>query len=220
MSKLELSRPVLIGFYGYPGSGKSYLARNLSEGMGLAHVSADRIRNELFEQPRFDEQENAIVDHLMRYMSEEFLNAGIGVVYDASLSRHSQRKALKELAGRKKAESYIVWLQIDEEAAFERTQNRDRRTPDNKFAKPQTRASFDEQVGLMQNPSAEESLVVSGKHTFTTQKSAIVSRLFQDGLVASDVARNHMAKPGMVNLVPNTNSGRVDYTRRNINIAQ
>ncbi len=218
MSKLQLAKPVLIGFYGYPGSGKSYLARNLSESMGLAHVSADRIRNELFEKPRFDEQENAIVDNLMRYMSEQFLSAGVGVAYDANLSRSSQRKAIKELAIRNKADFYLVWLQIDEESAFARTQNRDRRTLDDKFAKPQTRETFDNQTSVMQNPTSDESLVVSGKHTFITQKSAIVSRLFQDGLVTNDDARNHMAKPGLVNLVPNLHAGRVDYTRRSINV--
>lgn len=218
MTKLQLGKPVIIGFYGYPGSGKSYLARNLSESMGLANVSADRIRNELFEKPRFDEQENAIVDHLMRYMSEEFLNAGVGVAYDANLSRTAQRKAIKELAQRNKAEFYLVWLQIDEESAFARTQNRDRRTLDDKFAKPQTRETFDNQTSTMQNPTSDESLVVSGKHTFTTQKSAIVSRLFQDGLVTNNDARKHMAKPGLVNLVPNLHAGRVDYTRRSINV--
>lgn len=218
MSKLRLQKPVLVGFYGYPGAGKSYLARNLSENMGLAHVSADRIRNELFEQPRFDEQENAIIDHLMRYMSEEFLNAGVGVAYDANLSRSSQRRALKDLAAQNKANFYLVWLQIDDESAFARTQSRDRRTSDDKFAEPLTRPVFDKKVSQMQNPSTDESLVVSGKHTFTTQKSAIVSRFFQDGLVMADDAKNHMAKPGLVNLVPNTNAGRVDYSRRNINI--
>ena len=219
MSKLALSRPVFVCFYGYPGSGKSYVARNLAETVGLAYVSADRIRNELFEHPRYDTQENAIVDHLMRYMSEEFLNTGVGVVYDANAFRVSQRRSLRELAKRNKAEFYLVWLQIDEESAFTRTQNRDRRTSDDKYAEPQTRLSFDKQVLAMQNPQGESYLVVSGKHTFTTQKSAIVGKFFQDGVASGEEVRSQIAKPGLVNLVPNPHAGRVDYTRRNIAIS-
>lgn len=82
MSKLTLTRPTLILLYGYPGAGKTFMARQLSEDIQAAHVQSDRIRFELFEQPRYDRQENQIVDHLMQYMTEEFLNSGISVIYD------------------------------------------------------------------------------------------------------------------------------------------
>jgi adenylylsulfate kinase-like enzyme len=59
--KITLTKPVLICLYGFPGSGKSYVSRNLNEVVQIAHVSGDRIRSELFENPRYDAQENAIV---------------------------------------------------------------------------------------------------------------------------------------------------------------
>lgn len=49
MQKSSISQPVVIYMYGLPGSGKSFIARQLSESLGLAHVSSDRIRFELFE---------------------------------------------------------------------------------------------------------------------------------------------------------------------------
>jgi predicted kinase len=70
-NKIMLAKPVLICLYGFPGSGKSYVARNLTESIQCANVSGDRIRSELFENPRYDTQENAIVMHLMNYMTEE-----------------------------------------------------------------------------------------------------------------------------------------------------
>lgn len=218
MSKLALSKPVLVCFYGYPGSGKSYIARNLAESLDLAYIASDRVRSELFEHPRYDEQENAIIEHLMKYMSGEFLNVGVGVAYDVNASTPSQRRALKDLARRRGAEFLLVWLQIDEESAFARTQTRDRRTNDDKYAEPQTQLSFDKQVAGMQNPQNEDYLVVSGKHTFVTQKSAIVSRFYQLGLLSGETARTQMAKPGLINLVPNPAAGRVDLARRNISI--
>ncbi|PJE65166.1 hypothetical protein COU91_02945 [Candidatus Saccharibacteria bacterium CG10_big_fil_rev_8_21_14_0_10_47_8] len=218
MSKLVLSKPVVIFLYGFPGSGKSYVARNLSESIEMANVNADRLRSELFEHPRYDSQENAIITHLMNYMTEEFLSSGVSVVYDASAARLTTRRNLRELARRHKAEHLLVWLQIDVESAYARTQNRDRRTSDDKYAEPQSRLSFDKQIAGMQHPKGEDYLVISGKHSFATQKSAIINRLYQASLINSGTMQSNVAKPGLVNLVPNLHGGRVDMTRRNITI--
>jgi predicted kinase len=218
MTKIVLAKPVLVCLYGFPGSGKSYVARKLAESVQMAHVSADRIRSELFEHPRYDTQENAIVAHLMNYMSEEFLAAGVSVVYDTNAMRLAQRRNLRALARKHQADYTLVWLQIDMESAFSRTQNRDRRTSDDRFAQPQTRLSFDKQLAAMQNPQAEDYIVISGKHTFATQKSAIINRFYQLGLVGSGELQHAVAAPGLVNLVPNPHAGRVDLSRRNITI--
>jgi predicted kinase len=219
MAKIELSKPVLICLYGYPGSGKSYLARNLAESLQLANVSSDRIRSELFQAPRYDAQENAVVTHLMDYMTEEFLSSGVSVVYDANALRAAQRRKLRELSRKHKAEYLLIWLQIDIDSAFARTQERDRRTSDDKYAEPQTKDTFDKQLTGMQNPQGEDYIVVSGKHTFTTQKGAVINRLYQNGLIGSGIVQHTVTKPDLVNLVPNPHAGRVDLTRRNITIS-
>jgi len=218
MSKVMLTRPVLIGLYGYPGSGKTHIARNLSTYIQIAHVDTDRIRSELFETPRFDAQESAIVGHLMNYMSEEFLGAGVSVVYDSNTSRLAGRRNLREIARKHKAYFLLVWIQIDSESAYARTQNRDRRTSDDRYAQPQTRQSFEANIRTMQNPRDEDYLVISGKHSFVTQKNAIVNRLYQMGLVSSENVQNQVTMPELVNLVPNPQAGRVDLSRRNISI--
>jgi len=219
MNKTVLDKPVLLCLYGYPGSGKSYVARSLAGSIQMAHVSADRIRSELFQSPRYDAQENAIVLHLMNYMAAEFLDAGVSVVYDTNAARLGQRRALRELARKHKAEYLLVWLQIDTDTAFERTQQRDRRTSDDRYAKPQDKKSFDDESSTMQNPQTNEPyMVISGKHAFVTQKNAIVSKLYQMGLMTSDTLQHHVAKPELINLVPNPYGGRVDMSRRNITI--
>ncbi len=216
MAKIALNRPVLICLYGFPGSGKSFVARNLTEHVGMAHVSSDKIRSELFANPRYDPQENAIVSHLMNYMAEEFLGAGLSVVYDANALRTGQRRRLRELAAKHRATYLLVWLQIDVESAFVRTQRRDRRTNDDKHAQPQSKESFHKQLAIMQNPKDERYLVISGKHAFVTQKSAIVNRLYQMGLVPSDSVQSNIAKPGLVNLIPSRHVAPIDVSRHNI----
>lgn len=218
MAKIVLNKPVLICLYGFPGSGKSFVARNLTEHIQMAQVSSDRIRSELFANPRYDPQENAIVMHLMNYMVEQFLSAGMSVVYDVNALRLGQRRKLRELAAKHRAAYLLVWLQIDVESAFARTQRRDRRTADDKLAQPQTRESFNHQLATMQNPEDEQYLVLSGKHAFVTQKSAVVNRLYQIGLIPSETVQSNITKPGLVNLVPNRYASRADISRRDITI--
>jgi predicted kinase len=218
MPKIILAKPTIICLYGYPGSGKTYVARSLADEIQMAHVSSDRIRSELFQAPRYDAQENAIVTHLMDYMSEEFLSSGVSIVYDTNALRSAQRRRLRELARKHKAEYLLIWLQIDLETAFDRTQERDRRTADDKYSEPQTRSTFERQTSGMQNPEGEDYLVISGKHTFSTQKNSIINRLYQMRLIGSDAVQHRVTKPELVNLIPHQQGGHVDLSRRNISI--
>jgi len=204
--------------YGFPGAGKTYFARQLADSIGAAHISSDRIRSELFEKPHYDKQENDIVDRLMEYMVEEFLKAGVGVVYDSNAMRLAQRRNLRDLARRSHAEQLLVWVQTDQATSFARLSARDRRKSDDKYAAPYDKSGFEAYIAQMQNPYNEEYVVISGKHTFNTQSSAIVKKFYDTGLIDAESATSKVIKPGLVNLIPNPAAGRVDLSRRNIRI--
>lgn len=217
MAKIIPAKPFLLMLYGYPGAGKTYFARQLSEKMQVAHIQADRIRAELFEKPRYDKQENEVVMQLMNYMAGEFLSSGLSVVYDVNMMRGAQRRALRELARKARAESLLVWLQIDADTAYLRGQKRDRRRVDDRYAAQMDRNSFDSIAAHMQNPSAaEDYAVISGKHVFTTQYSAVARKMRDIGLINLDDTGMHLPRPELVNRVPNPAAGRVDLSRRNI----
>jgi predicted kinase len=218
MSKVVPTKPLLILLYGFPGSGKTYFARQLSEHLQIAHVHGDRIRGELFEKPRYDKEENDVIGQLMDYVTGEFLNAGLSVIYDTNAMRAGQRRVLRDMARKHHAQPLLVWLQIDPDSSYARLATRDRRRSDDKYAGPNDRATFERAAGAMQNPQNEDYIVVSGKHTFGTQLSAIMKRLRELGLVPTTTEVSaKVVKPGLVNLVPNV-SGRVDMSRRNIMI--
>lgn len=215
MGKISLTKPILIMMYGFPGSGKTYFARQLSNSLKAVHVSSDRIRGELFEKPRYDKEENQVVEHLTQYMAEEFLNAGVSVIYDSNGARAAQRRQLRELAQKVHAKPILVWFQVDHDTAFGRIMKRDKRRVDDKYARAFDRTGFDAYITGMQHPKQEENFVVlSGKHSFPMQRSTLVRRLYDMNLINAESTSSNVTKPGMVNLVPS----RTDLERRNIRI--
>jgi predicted kinase len=216
MAKIYPQKPFLLLFYGYPGAGKTYFARQFCDNVQSAHLQADRIRGELFEEPRYDKQENDIVTQLMDYMTEEFLAAGLSVAYDVNAMRVKQRRQLYDMAYRYHAQPLLIWFQMDPDTAFARNQKRDRRRADDKYAAHWDRTSFESIIGHMQNPAAGEAYtVISGKHLYNMQQSAVVSKLRSLGVLDTNESNSRVIKPGLVNLIP---KGRVDMARRNISI--
>lgn len=218
-TKIQTNRPLLILLYGFPGAGKTHFARQLSTDLHSAHVHGDRIRYELFEQPRYDREENGIVTQLMEYMTEEFLAAGLNVIYDTNAARFGQRRALRDMARKHGAESLIVWFQMDPDSAYNRTRNRDRRKSDDKYARDYTPDMFKRYIAHMQQPQNEDYVVVSGKHVFTSQRTAILKKLIELGYIETLAAQDKVVKPGLINLVPRAaNPTSMDFERRNIHI--
>jgi predicted kinase len=219
MTKIYPVKPFLMMLYGYPGAGKTYFSRQFCENVQAAHLQADRIISELFEKPKYDKAENDIVIQLMNYMAEEFLSAGLSVVYDLNSSRTTQRSNLHAMAKRSHAEPILLWFQMDSDTAFGRNKQRDKRKTDDKYAQQLDRTYFDAAIARMQNPTTSENYaVISGKHLFNMQLSAVLSKLRSSSVLSLDDndASSRVIKPGLVNLIPN--QGRVDMTRRNISI--
>jgi predicted kinase len=155
----------------------------------------------------------------MAYMTGEFLKAGISVIFDTNAMRLSQRRALRNMALKAGSHPLLLWLQVDPDSAFKRSSRRDRRKQDDTYAQEMEPATFRELLGGMQNPEITENyLVLSGKHVFNTQKNAVLRHLVEKRLIDMESSAHQLSKPGLINIVPNPAAGRVDMSRRNINI--
>lgn len=213
------AKPFIVMMYGFPGAGKTSLARQLSEELGLIHLQEDKIRHELFgAEPSMAANKGS--RKIMNYMAKEYLKTGLSLVYDASVLRSAERKVVREMAHASKASTVLVWLQVDPETTFARTQKRDHRKIDDKYAYEYTEEQYREVLAYMQNPGPiEDYIVVSGKHTFVSQRSSVVKKLYDLGVISPEAATSSMVKPELMNHIPKpTVQTRGDIIHRNISI--
>ncbi|OGL31171.1 hypothetical protein A3F37_02260 [Candidatus Saccharibacteria bacterium RIFCSPHIGHO2_12_FULL_41_12] len=212
MSKVLITKPIVVQLYGYPGSGKTNFASELAAATNLIHLYNEKISQEFFGRPYSDNKEST--DKLIMMLAEEFIGAGLGIILDVDSSKIKNRKMVREFATKNKAGNLVVWFQLDPETAFARKSQIDRRKSENKYETSLSYSDFNDKTKTMQNPVNEECVVVSGKHTFRTQKAAILRRLYDLGITSQAQTQANLIKPGLVNLVPQTHLGGV----RNISI--
>lgn len=203
-SKVSLTKPVVVLLYGYPGAGKTSFANEFSKSTNLIHLYSEKVSQEFFGRPYAENQR--ATDKLIIMLMEMLLGAGLGVILDVDVSTNKARKQYLEIAKQLRAKSLIVWFQMDPETAYARKSNIDRRKTENKYETSISQADFVDKIKTMQNPT-EGYVVVSGKHTYRTQKSALVKRLFDMGLVNPSQTQANIVKPGLVNLVPQQSLG-------------
>lgn len=215
-AKIVPNKPFMILLYGYPGAGKTAFARQLAAEVNAAHLQQDRLSIELYGNN--DESTDKHARNAMNFMTREFLRAGVSVVFDANVHRLAERRALRDEARKSKITPILIWLQVDPETAYQRGSKRDHRKTDDQYAREYTPDSYEAVLRRMQNPENEDYVVISGKHTFQTQRSAVYRKFYELGILTPSQLSQNIAKPELMNLIPQKLGGRADITRRNINI--
>ncbi len=218
-SKITPIKPFIIMMYGFPGSGKTAFSRQISEELGIIHLQEDKIRFDLFgdnTSPGAFKGSRKVLN----YMAHDYLRAGISIIYDAGVIRASERRKVREIAHMSKATSILVWLQADPETTFDRTQKRDHRKADDKYSFEYDEETYRDILNHMQNPEMNEDyIVVSAKHTFSSQRSAVIKKLFDLHLISVDEMSSNTVKPGLTNLIPKSAvQMRGDIMHRNVPI--
>jgi predicted kinase len=205
--------------YGNPGSGKTFFARQTAELLGIPHISSDRIRYELFEKPTFSREEQTVVQNIMLMMLEEYFKVGLSAIFDVSLNRATDRKAMREICKKQNRKTLLIWLQADHETCFARASKRDKRKNDDQYSVDMTQELYESIEKSMQPPTQEDAVVISGKHLYSSQKSVFLRKLRELGVLHEEAFINaQVPKPELVNLVSGAHmaAGRVDQNRRNV----
>ncbi len=164
--------------FGYPGAGKTHFANQFATKHGLIHISGDRFRYELFDDPQFSDGENQVVERLMDYMLQQAMKTKTSIIYDANNGVRRKRQELTGEASKRGIKTVMVWTQTDLNTAFTRASTRDKRRPGDKYSFNMNQETFDYVLGKITAPSyGEDYVVVSGKYDFPAQELTVLKKL-------------------------------------------
>jgi predicted kinase len=94
---------------GAPGTGKSRLARRLAAALSAQRIETDRVRKQLFPEPRYTGGEHAAVYGWCHTLTRSALRTGHNVVFDATNLEERLRRRVYEIADDCAASLIIVW---------------------------------------------------------------------------------------------------------------
>jgi predicted kinase len=94
---------------GLPGTGKTRLARRLGAALDAQVVESDRVRKQLFAEPRYTGGEHAAVYGWCHTMLRSALVVGRRVIFDATNLEERIRRRVYDIADQNDARLLIVW---------------------------------------------------------------------------------------------------------------
>lgn len=189
MKALSSSRPLLLLLVGLPGAGKSYFARQFSETFGAPLVASDSLRFELFETSHFTSQEQDLIKRLMERQLNELVKTKVSIIVDGICSTRQERLQLAQFAGHANYDTLTIWVQTDEPTAKKRATQRSPKRAGDELNTSLTADQFAEYAKRVQSPLPRENyVVISGKHTYTTQAKMVLRKLAAPRIIKADRA--------------------------------
>lgn len=95
---------------GYPGAGKTTVAKLISQETGAVHLWADDERHKMFNRPSHSETESLELYEHLNDVVKDMLSRGQSVVFDTNFNHYHDREILRKLAAQQGADSKLIWL--------------------------------------------------------------------------------------------------------------
>lgn len=150
-----MTKPTLYLFVGYPGAGKTTIAKIIAAKSGAEHLWADQERHQMFSNPTHSEAESlALYDHLNQ-RADSLLTDGHGVIYDTNFNFRADRQKLRDIAARHDALVRVIWVSTPKEVAKQRAvgQHTDGR---NGYSVTMTDEQFETIAAKLEAPTEDE----------------------------------------------------------------
>jgi len=118
------SGPALVAVCGFPGVGKSTVARTLADWLDAVWIRSDAVRKELFEEPTYADEESRVVYEEVMDRAREQL-ADRPVVIDASFADRRYRAGVQRVAADCGVPFTLVKVDCEESTTVERIEDRE-----------------------------------------------------------------------------------------------
>jgi predicted kinase len=118
-----MKKPTLYILLGYPGAGKTTVAKLLHGLTGAVHLWADKTRLEMFGEPdmeQYSHSQNMQLYTHMNHEAAELLSSGKSVIYDTNFRYRKDRDFMRKIADSASATVGLIWIQVPLEIAHDR----------------------------------------------------------------------------------------------------
>lgn len=143
---------------GYPGSGKTTIAKYIHELTGAVHIWADYERQRMFGHQTQASQDSKQLYRALNKKADELLREGRSVVFDTNFRFRKDRDALREIATKAGAYTVIIWVTTDRTTAKERATHLAEHAP-NRFFGNISEDDFNRVTSHIQEPTPEEQVL-------------------------------------------------------------
>ena len=172
MKPTDGSKPHIIIMVGISGSGKSFFAEQFARTFKSPIISFDQLRHKLFDKPIYSDHENKVVSQAANYMLDELFKTGKTITYEGPSNQRNERTEIAKIARTAGYNPLFIWVQTEPATA----KRRSIKPTDGR--KPMTNDQFESKLKQFSPPhSSEGAIVISGKHTYSTQMKIILKNI-------------------------------------------
>jgi hypothetical protein len=152
-----MSKQRLYLFVGYPGAGKTTVAKIIAKNSNALHLWADVERHKLFEEPTHSQEESNELYDRLNAATDYVLEQGKSVVFDTNFNHLKDRDKLREIANKHNSETIIIWITTPVDIAKDRAvrghQSR------NLYEMNMSEEQFDSIVAKLEPPTKKENVI-------------------------------------------------------------
>ena len=144
-------------FIGYPGAGKTTVAKLLADVTGAKHLWADVTRHKMFPNPTHSREESDELYEKLNEATDYLLKNKKSVVYDTNFNYYSDREKVRKIADKYKVRTIILWLTTPKEIAYKRSV--EAHESRNLYEINMTKDQFDSIVAKLEPPKDNEIVI-------------------------------------------------------------
>lgn len=157
-------QPSLYLMLGYPGAGKTTVAKYIQELTGAQRLSSDEVRMDLFKQPSFSQAEHTELYAYLNQQTEHLLKSGKSVIYDANLNRYEHRQEKYDICKKTGVSAHLIWVTTERDLSKNRATDDSRKqyTPPHETL----HTLFDRIADVIEPPHGDEPTIkIDGTNT-------------------------------------------------------